>query len=132
MDEADEHEERQPPDEQRRAAGVGRQMIVLDREADAEQQREKREGLQVDADHQDRIERAIQPAVVRPNWQIAHGQEAFEDRDPEDGDDIDRHDAEQGDTPDDVDRGDAIGRGDRTGGRARRCRNPRSASTGRA
>ena len=42
-------------------------------------------------------------------------QEPLEDRDAEHGDDVDRHDPEQGNAAHDVDRGNAIGGGDRTG-----------------
>ena len=61
---ADEHEESQPPDEQCRTAGIGRQVIVLDGKAYSEKEREQRERFQIDADHQYRIKRAIEPGPV--------------------------------------------------------------------
>ena len=111
---ANQHKERQPPDEQHRAAGIRRQVIVLNGKAHAKKQGEQRERLQIDAGHQYRIKRAIEPgpaAVIR--------QEPLENRDPESGGDVDRHDPEQGDAAHHVDRGNAIGR--RYGASMRGC-----------
>ena len=68
-------------------------------------QREQRERFQIDAGHQYRIKRAIEPRPVTSIWQ-----EPLENRDPEYGGDVDRHDPEQGDASHHVDRGNTIGR----------------------
>src|SRR4029077_17648883 len=84
---ADEHEESQPPHEQCRTARIRRQVIVLNSKAYAEKEREQRERFQIDADHQYRIKRAIEPGSV-----TSIRQESLENRDPEYGGDVDRHD----------------------------------------
>src|SRR5258708_35835809 len=104
MSGANEHKERQAPDEQYSAAGTCRQMIEMDGKADAKKEREKRKRFQIDAGHQYPIKRTIEP---RPVTSIR--QELLEDRDPEYGGDVDRHDPEQGDASHDIERRNAIG-----------------------
>src|SRR5216684_9071287 len=102
---ANEHKERQPPDEQRSTGGIRRQVIVLNGKAYSKKQREQRERFQIDAGHQYRIKRAIEPSPVISIWQ-----KPLENRDPEYGGDVDRHDPEEGNASHHVDRGNAIGR----------------------
>ena len=89
MDAIDKHQERQSPDEQRDALRVGRQMIVLDRQPYSEEKREQCEGLEIDADHQKRMQRTVKPTAIDMIMQ-----ELLKDRDAELGGDIDRHHTE--------------------------------------
>jgi hypothetical protein len=85
-------------------------MLELDRQPDAEQKREQSERLQVDADHEDRIDGPVDPRRV---W-LAR-QEALEDGDPEFRCDVHRQNAEQGEASQDIERQNAIAWRNRTG-----------------
>ena len=69
--------------------GWGGQMIVLDREPHSEEEREQCEGLEVDANHQKRMQGTVEPTTIDPIMQ-----KLFEDRDAEHGGDVDRHHSE--------------------------------------
>ena len=84
--------------EERRAALALRKPLELDGKACAEQQRKQRKRLQIDGQHQDRFDGAVDRrcrGLLR--------QKPLEDRNAEFGHDVHRENAEQGDTPQHVD-----------------------------
>src|SRR4029079_11572555 len=101
----DEHQECQSPNEQRDALRMARQMVVLDRKPYSKEEREQREGFEVDGNHQKRVQRSVKLAAINPT-----AQELLEDRDPELGGDVNCHHTEKCDASHHVDREDAFRR----------------------
>jgi len=98
VDEPERQQHGEPAHEQRGAALAVRKPLELDGEACAEQQRKQRKRLQIDGQHQDRFDGAVdrrRRGLLR--------QKPLEDRNAEFGHDVHRENAEQGDTPQHVD-----------------------------
>ena len=97
-DETDRQQHRQPAHQKLRASRACRKPLELNGKANPEQQREQRERLQVDAEHQDRFD----GAVDRRSTGFGD-QELFEDGNAESHHEVDGENAEEGNAAQRVD-----------------------------
>lgn len=110
MNDTEHQQHGEPAHEQRGAALAGREPVELNGKTCAEQQRKQRKRFELDGLCQDRFDDTIDRRCVRLGTK-----KLFEDRNAKFHDEIDGHDAEQGDAAQNVDGIDPLRGGRRPG-----------------